>query len=180
MHFTFPAATIISLSGGSLIASLVSNEVAKSVGFAYADQASSSGSIRGGAKTQGDECSFVNAFKVQGSLADPGILGCGYGMTCIEDKTSSIGGRCMNLKGEVIEAHRQLTDCTFANGTDGNKCVGDNACTGADESKIGCGSCYGTKSCYQPIGDVTIGENSCHDYVACMYLQGKCIDFSLH
>jgi hypothetical protein len=101
-------------------------------------------------------------------------------MTCIEDKTSSIGGRCMNLKGEVIEAHRQLTDCTFANGTDGNKCVGDNACTGADESKIGCGSCYGTKSCYQPIGDVTIGENSCHDYVACMYLQGKCIDFSLH
>jgi hypothetical protein len=79
-----------------------------------------------------------------------------------------------------IESHRQLTACTFANGTNGLKCVGLDACTGADESKIGCGSCYGTKSCFEPIGNVTIGENSCHDNVACMYLQGKCIDVSLH
>lgn len=118
----------------------------------------------------------MNAFKVQDSRVDAGILGCRYGEICAEDKTSSIGGRCVNLK---VEAHRQLTGCTFANGTDGFKCVGLDACTGADESKIGCGSCYGIKSCYRP-GVVTIGESSCHDNAACMHLQGKFIDFLIH
>ncbi|KAL3771906.1 hypothetical protein ACHAWO_010433 [Cyclotella atomus] len=155
MRFIFSAATITSLSPGD-------PSFSEEHQICNADSASSVVSIRGGVKTQGDECSFVNAFKVQDSLADAGILGCGDGKR----------GRCVTLKGEVIEAHRHLTACIFANSTPGFKCVGAQACTGADESKIACGSCYGTKSCFRP-EVVTIGESSCHNNAAGMYLQAN-------
>ena len=112
-----------------------------------------------------------------------------------------MGGRCASLDDGIavtsIHMHRELsTPCTFANNTPGTKCVGDDACLGANEAKIGCGSCIGNKTCANWTGDVTIRENSCvgykacykadgstsavtidndscHDNVACMYISGK-------
>jgi carbonic anhydrase/acetyltransferase-like protein (isoleucine patch superfamily) len=163
MRFTFPTATISSISGAAYLASTASTVVAASVGLAYEQ---SSGSIRAASKTRSNECTFVNGFKVR-KTPDTGILECGMGETCVEDVTSSTGGRCVVLQDEVlIESHRKLVSCNFKNGTLGEKCT-NNACGTADQSKIGCGSCIGTNACVGWSGDITVGEGSCLGNEAC-------------
>ena len=87
------------------------------------------------------------------------------GQVCIQDTTSSLGGRCV-FETSVHERQRELqvgTPCTFKNGTFGVKCVGTRACYNIDVNNVGCGSCYGTYSCqYDGFGAnaVSIGENS--------------------
>jgi hypothetical protein len=195
MHFT--AATIASISGA--VALVSASQVVGSVGYAYSGSAadSSSGSIRGAViKSQGTECSFANGFKAQEHQTDMGILNCGTGLICVEDESSSKGGRCTTaVTGEVAKHHRQLVACTYVNGTYGVKCEGPSACNGADTAKIGCGSCIGNNACSDWTGNITVGEGSCvgteacrsmyttssivigdgscHDNVACKFIKGE-------
>ena len=53
------------------------------------------------------------------------------------------------------------------------KCVGEGACDGVDQSKIGCGSCIGMEACVKLASDVTIGANSCVGERACFYASGE-------
>lgn len=163
MRFSFPTTTIASISGAAYLASS-STGVAASVSLAY----EKTGSIRAvSTANKGAECSFVNGFKVQ-QRPDMGILACAPEETCVEDSSSSAGGRCVVLEDEfAIEAHRELAACTFANGTDGVKCQGVNACNGADTTKIGCGSCNGQKACNSWNKAFTVGEGSCVGASAC-------------
>jgi hypothetical protein len=89
---------------------------------------SSNGSLQESA-----ECSFENDVKAELSDADTGGLVCIIGEKCIEDKSSSVGGRCITIHPRIAaENHRQLTpiSCTFANGTNGVKCNPIDACAG--------------------------------------------------
>jgi hypothetical protein len=173
MRFVFPSATIASISGAAYLASPSATGVAASVGVAYNEP--NTGSLRATAPSKGAECSFLNAFKNQ-AFADMGIL-CGVGETCVEDKTSFTGGRCVDLAKEriIAEKRRELapkTTCTFKNGTSGIKCdgdylgFGDSACSGVDPDKIGCGSCIGMYACSGVTG--TVGEGSCVGDYSCV------------
>eukprot|EP00956_Cyclotella_meneghiniana_P015286 scaffold23234_cov67-Cyclotella_meneghiniana.AAC.6 len=58
-------------------------------------------------------------------------------------------------------------DCTAA----GNpKCQGESACSGADQSKIGCGSCNGRFACVDATKE--IGTNSCNGAFTCLRADG--------
>jgi hypothetical protein len=65
------------------------------------------------------------------------------------DESSLLGGRFMFDEDHKISKQRQLQVRTpyLKNGTFGVKCVGIRACYNIDESKVGCGPCYGTYSC---------------------------------
>eukprot|EP00804_Cyclotella_cryptica_P000103 CCRYP_020513-RB/>CCRYP_020513-RB protein AED:0.09 eAED:0.09 QI:328/1/1/1/0.75/0.4/5/1039/363 len=137
----------------------------------------------------GAECLFVNSFKLghaadlkshdDGPLAvDTGILACPASFTCVEDSTSSMGGRCVSLwdrdhHGYLepyfdVQAHRALTACTFDNGTAGTKCYGVDACTGLlDVRRIECGSCNGVKACYHAARTLRLPEGACNGDGAC-------------
>lgn len=131
------------------------------------------GSLRATA-SRGAECSFLNGFKVQVTSPDIGILCNGVGETCVEDKTSSIGGRCVDLVKEKVIAdnHRELvSNCQYKNGTIGIKCDKMYSCYNADPSKIGCGSCIGANACYGVTGYV--GEGSCVGANACYTASGN-------
>lgn len=168
MIFASPSATIASLSGSAFLVTLSSNKVAASTTLP-SDHASTR------TKRKSTECLFEKGFKFDYikfdyNNADIGVLSCGYGSVCVEDNTSSIGGRCIKIKyvGDYVTSRRQLaTDCQYVNGTFGRKCVGIDACYNADETKIGCGSCIGNYTCDSMSGDVTIGEHSCIGYAAC-------------
>jgi hypothetical protein len=161
MHFTFSTSTITSISGAALLTALTSHKVASKP---FND---SFGALKANAKTEGDECSYEKAVKAQQMHLDIGILGtlsCGSGLTCVEDPSSSVGGRCIALV--VAEPVIQSVDdtslpCKYMNGTMGIKCAGDYACSGSDDTRIGCGSCIGISSCRNLTGYVTIGERSC-------------------
>ena len=190
MRFSFSATTIASISGTAYLSTTASTGLAASVSYAY----DNTGSIRAAKKPKGTECSFVNGFKAN-QFTDTGILGCSLGEICIEDQTSSAGGRCVK-EDAFVDVHRHLETCTYSNGTSGTKCVGTSACdSSVDTDKVGCGSCIGNKACGSWTGDVTIGEGSClgneacydmtaaspiaiadgscHDNVACKYNRGK-------
>lgn len=83
----------------------------------------------------------------------------------------------MGLEEAVAaESHRRLvTACTYVGGGSGTKCVGTNACTGLDESKVGCGSCIGTDACsgFYGSGTLTIGEKSCIGDNSCKNIYAK-------
>ncbi|KAL7508230.1 hypothetical protein ACHAXN_008534 [Cyclotella atomus] len=145
-----------------------------------------------------EECDFVTSFKLRGSDADAGILGCtNPEYVCVEDDSSSRGGRCV----PDVFAHRKLqtsntppctTKCTgigaCGGGTDPNivgaaSCCGYRACFGiTGTSSIDAGSCLGNKACYK-MKNAVIGAKSCrgdskykgedgaYGY-ACAYLQG--------
>jgi hypothetical protein len=67
----------------------------------------------------------------------------------------------------------EAIQCTFRNGTSGTKCDGLSACdNGANITKIGCGSCIGTKSCSNMVSSV--GEESCIGDRSCYW--GKSIE----
>jgi hypothetical protein len=158
-------------------------------------------------KHGGGECVFND----NNEVVDSGILTrCRETETCVKDSTSSLGGLCVDVD-EVyadIWVQRQLagdddfptlepttlepttlepttlepttlepttlkptrplsTECTFRNGTRGNKCVGSKACdNGPDITKISCGSCIGDYSCYD-MSSVIVGEESCIGTEAC-------------
>ena len=102
------------------------------------------------------------------------------GEICIEDKRTAAGGRCVILKeDETTESHRQLTTCTYTDGSAETFCVGTGACTGTDTSRIGCGSCNGDNACNGIYGSsanpgtVTIGERSCIGTNACQKIYAK-------
>jgi hypothetical protein len=75
----------------------------------------------------------------------------------------------------AAESHRRLTACTYVGGGSGTKCVGTNACSGLDESKVGCGSCIGTNACagFYGNGTLTIGEKSCIGDNSCQKIYAK-------
>lgn len=121
---------------------------------------------------------------------DSGILNCENGLMCVEDETSSLGGRCVSLDNELVtnyndydefvsaEMHRQLaicnaadcsTSCDYLNGTSGGqKCVGTRACYGIDPTNVGCGSCNGGWACSSVAQrSLTVGEKSCIGRKAC-------------
>lgn len=137
---------------------------------------------------RGSECSFVNSFKAKPASAhrnanyprvDTGILNCPTAQTCVEDSTSSMGGRCISLfdhgdqDDNVYEAmaRRALVACTFANGTSGQKCVGPYACASLSKATVGCGSCNGRGAC-RSLNKVNVAEGSCNGYYACYYASG--------
>ena len=86
-------------------------------------------------------------------------------------RTSFVVVFCALFVDSIGASQRQLsTECTFRNGTLGNKCVGWNACAdGPDITKIGCGSCIGDYSCSDMSSVVTVGEESCIGYDACVF-----------
>ena len=124
----------------------------------------SKGSVRTAAKKQGVECAFVDSVTVRKSV-DVGVLSCSAGKVCVEDSTSTMGGRCEILvspddEAAALEPQHERKLC--------EKCVGKWACDYVeDQSKIGCGSCIGIGACYKLESDVTIGENSCVGDYAC-------------
>jgi hypothetical protein len=120
-------------------------------------------------KHGGEECFFNDNNKV----VDSGILiRCRETETCVKDSTSSLGGLCVDVDeayADILVERQLSTACTFRNGTAGTKCVGSNACGGANIAKIGCGSCIGDYSCYDMSSDITVGEESCIGSIACAY-----------
>ena len=131
-------------------------------------------SVRTSPKKQNVECAFVNSLSVQKST-DVGVLSCGAGEVCVEDSTSTMGGRCKILESAddeaaaALEPQRERELC--------EKCVGTYACYDVeDQSKIGCGSCMGIGVCAFLGSDVTIGANSCVGDWACFHSSGELSD----
>ena len=132
----------------------------------------SKGSIHTAAKKQGVECAFVDKMPDQNS-ADVGVLSCGVGEVCVEDSTSTVGGRCKVLvsaddEAAALEPQRELHVCD-----ESKRCQGNNACLGVDRSRIGCGSCIGVYACSRLASGVTIGDNSCIGELACDHAYGE-------
>jgi hypothetical protein len=90
-----------------------------------------------------EECSFISSFNLRGADADTGILSsCSDPkQVCVEDVTSSLGGRCAFISSG---SRRLATTCT-------TKCSPASACTGLSQSfienNIGEGSCCGDQAC---------------------------------
>lgn len=109
---------------------------------------------------------------------------------CLEDPSSSLGGRCVPNDQEyvyaVVDSHRMLTqcsgewtydciECTMSDGSAGKKCDGKLACMsgvmggvgvgGINPNEVPCGSCNGKYACSNAVGP--IGEGSCNAEGAC-------------
>jgi hypothetical protein len=168
---SFPAAFAASqalLSIGS------TTSVAKVISVAYKRE---SQKYTNQSKSATEECSFLASPNLRGVDADLGILSCSDPENiCVEDRSSSLGGRCMSLSSgrrKMQEATECDTKCTPASACEGlsadfianniglGSCCGDYACVGVSESStIGEKSCIGYKTCYKML-DATIGDNSC-------------------
>jgi hypothetical protein len=130
----FISSATVSIIQGSATVFADNSLVSSSVDFAYE---SSKSYLRRSEEVdvvsyQANECAFgIHA------PADAGVLGCEAGFTCVQDKSSSTGGRCAS-----IEEERELQTCA--------KCQGSNACKGLTtafkNANIGCGSCNGDYS----------------------------------
>jgi hypothetical protein len=191
--FSFPASLTASILGATLVVPTKSQLIAD---IKAATEPVLTGSVRG-ATFKGMECSLVDSLKAQpeaeqGADADAGLLVCDNGEVCVEDLTSSLGGRCVKFKDEelaneydeltaVDTRHRKLADytriaCTYADGSpNGVKCMGVGACAGIDPDKVQCGSCNGRWACGSMIGwtngnigrTLYVGELSCNGEGAC-------------
>ena len=135
--------------------------------------------IIGTSATENKECTFANEVNIRKKSSDVGILSCDMGDLCVEDFTSSLGGRCVSVSSVPValgaQPERQLCD----------KCVGDEyqACFGVDQSNIACGSCMGNHACNGLPDSVTVGVNSCIGYKACHYAaynigENSCVGYS--
>ena len=118
--------------------------------------------IIGTSATENKECTFANEVNIRKKSSDVGILSCDMGDLCVEDFTSSLGGRCVSVSSVPValgaQAERQLCD----------KCVG--GCVGVvDQSNISCGSCMGDGACDGLPTSVTVGGDSCVGDKACQY-----------
>ena len=147
------SASMLPVSASDIVASL-SNERANA----------HEGSIRATAsENQGTECSFVVAGIEVENSPDVGVLSCNTGEMCVEDSTSSVGGRCV-LSGDEVALERPrlgVEECPV----DKPKCMGLYACDYAKKDQIACGSCNGDFACFGV--DNFVGENSCKGYKAC-------------
>jgi len=182
MQLTIAASAIIAASAST--PSISANGVAAANAIHESNRV---GSIRRRAaknqgRNSGDECTpFANRINARRNSPDVGVLSCNVGEICINDSASSIGGRCVAVSGDNNEAaltlgsskHRELDECT--------KCVGLYACDGiVDRSKIGCGSCNGFGACVDLASDVTVGANSCNGNLGCVGLQVSVGNNSCH
>lgn len=117
----------------------------------------------------GRECIFEHALKRKLREApDVELLSCDIGKMCVEDSSSSSGGRCAIVSGDgdaAVIKPRLEDEC--------EKCAGDDACEGSDQDKIGCGSCNIAYACQNLGTDVTIGTNSCNGVSSCYEAQGE-------
>ena len=155
----------IFIAASTSTASISTSGVAASI----LEHGNSKGSVRTAAKKQGVECAIVDSFAVQKSV-DVGVLSCSAGELCVEDPTSTVGGRCKVLastddEAAALEPQRERELCT--------KCTGNSACFGSDQSKIGCGSCLGDFACEHMESDITIGDDSCVGDYACTFSGGE-------
>jgi len=86
------------------------------------------------AKVNGDECFTLETGTPNNedvSIVDIGILGCGETLTCVKDKSSSTGARCVEFKEVFVE-----WDCLpgFAVGCSiDSDCCGDLYCVGDND-----------------------------------------------
>ena len=174
MHLTFPTATIASIHGVAFLSTSNSHQVAASISVSL-QSSDANVSFKLLSKAHNNECLFVNAFKKQEIQADVGILKCGAHEICVEDFSSSLGGRCVVFanKETSLNSRRQLIACKFANNTDGVKCEGLYACDGVNETLIGCGSCIGDFACSGLKAGTTVSENSCVEDFACVSFGGS-------
>jgi hypothetical protein len=128
---------------------------------------------------RGKECSPSFQIEKNADEIDNGILKtCPENKVCIEDITSSLGGRCVasgvsSVSIRSLSSHESIkiqTSCTFANGTIGVKCEGYQACANADiTTTFECGSCIGKYACFTTGARTTVAENSCLGDYACYY-----------
>jgi hypothetical protein len=101
----------------------------------------------------GEECSFVKSPQLRGYAVDAGILECADpDHMCVEDKYSSLGGRCALIASSRRGLQTSNTPpCT-------SKCTGTEACLGLSASFIA----------------NNIAEGSCCGYRACAGISGEC------
>ena len=113
----------------------------------------------------------VEEVDIQEMSEDVGILSCDIGELCLEDSTSSLGGRCFSDPSNPVDLGPQRELC--------DKCTGDFACNGVSDSdkanNIACGSCDGIVACYNLASGVTIGVDSCQGDYACYGASGESI-----
>lgn len=115
MRLLLPSATIAVVSGTAAVSAsetsetFVTSNVVQDVDFAY--NASRPRSIK--LVSLGEECN--NFVSEKNRVPDVGVLGCrGEKQTCVEDYTSSIGGRCaidrslLTPKADTVEANPSL------------------------------------------------------------------------
>lgn len=136
MKLLVPSAAIVLLNSEAAVFANKS-VVATNVNLAYSSKSHlrSSNPVLTDPSLVTGECNFpLNA------EADTGVLGCAVGFLCMEDHSSSTGGRCVS---KIENDERGLQSCT--------KCTGYNACEGLTEAfkvaNIGCGSCNGEFAC---------------------------------
>ena len=182
MHHNNIITTIsfIAITDAILSDTVASQIIAAAVGSTYDQAAPENAVLESTESKQGKECPFVDVTLTQLDLVkavDAGILRCGGNKeVCVEDASSSMGGRCAvvitNGGSSYAQGRRELllsTPCTLASGQPGSKCSGGYACGGGtDISKIACGSCNGYSACYKMGVGSTVGEDSCNgSYATC-------------
>ena len=96
----------------------------------------------------GDECPRM----IADTDMDMGILGCSEGFRCLDDASSSTGGRCFVIEETERRLVSEIT-CNLDDGTPSYKCKGgiatqqsgqyEEACQGINPDNVGCGSCNG-------------------------------------
>jgi hypothetical protein len=188
---------IISISGArnaALVVSFTFNQAVTAINLDHVLAGSASGSLRSRTETTTEtrsaECALAVSPETREKDAgsDIGIFingSCKDYEVCVEDNTSSLGGRCTNFHSEEgvtrPKAHRSLSssgpcgvnsyvscmNCTMLDGiTPGKKCDGGNGnCDGIDPSQVSCGSCNNGGACRGAAGP--IGESSCNGFKAC-------------
>jgi hypothetical protein len=145
-----------------ILYSTPNSTVASAVDVSYENETSNA--HRNESSLLGEECRFVISSRLRGYDADTGILECSNpNHICVEDESSSLGGRCALVRMNHRELQTSNTPaCTM-------KCTGFEACGGGtDISKIAGGSCCGYKACFG-ITDTTIAAGSCLGNKACYY-----------
>ncbi len=143
-----------------------------------------SSSVHASFQALGEECPFVAKAPATSELnyrqVDLGVLQlCGNaGHICVQDESSSIGGRCVletrpaeetvSHHSEVGEVERILPTC--------EKCNGTRACLYADQSKIGCGSCIGDYTCYGFSGEsISLKRNMSDEIILSIHFHLPCL-----
>ena len=76
----------------------------------------------------------------------------------------------LNVATAVLVAAYMPAPTVAQDCTGNEKCTGEAACSGADQSKIGCGSCNGRFACVDATKD--IGTNSCNGAFTCLRADG--------
>ena len=152
MRLAVPSTSFVTVIASSQALSLAgpNSDVVSAVDLAYESENNRLDSKQ--SHSLGEECAFVVSSKLRGYDADTGILACADpDAICVEDKLSSLGGRCTS--SAIVKRGLQNTNTTLCTA----KCTGTLACEGLSKTFI----------------DNNIGDNSCCGYQACAYITGK-------